>query len=75
MSKNQLTIVIEDEFSKPLIHKIDSIIDNCYRNCHNKYYHIFENKCEYDSKLTNITDIEKIKMTVSDKSLKLYELN
>ena len=36
MNENQLSIVKKYENIKPLIHKIDSIIDNCYRNCHNK---------------------------------------
>ena len=45
------------------------------RDCHNKYYHTFEYKCEYDIKLTNITNNEIIKTTISDKSLGLYELN
>ena len=78
MSKSQLTIVKEYEFSKPLIHKTDSIIDNCYRNCHNIYYHTFEYfeyKCEYDIKLTNITDIEIKKITISEKSSILYDIN
>ena len=35
MNKDQLTIVKENEFDKPLIHKIDSINDNCIRDCHN----------------------------------------
>ena len=42
MNKNQLTIVKEYECIKPLTHKIDSLIDNCYRDCHNKYHHTFE---------------------------------
>ena len=42
LNKNQLTIGKEYEFIKPLIHKIDSIFDNCYRDCHNKNCHIFE---------------------------------
>ena len=36
LNKNQLTVVKEYEFDKQLIHKIDSIIDNCYRDCCNK---------------------------------------
>ena len=36
MSENQLTIVRELEFKKTLIHKIQSIIDNCIRDCQNK---------------------------------------
>ena len=36
LNGNQLTIVKEYEFTKPLIHKIDSITDNCYGDCRNK---------------------------------------
>ena len=36
MNENQLTFVKEYEFDKPLIHMIDSIIDNCIRDCHRK---------------------------------------
>ena len=41
MNENQLTIVKEYEFNKPLIHKIDSKIDKCYRGCHNETFHTF----------------------------------
>ena len=75
MNENQLTIVKEYEFDEPLIQKIDSIIDNCYRDSYSKYYHTFENLCEYDIKLTNITNIEIIIITISDKSMGLFELN
>ena len=73
MNKNQLTIVKEYEFDKPLIQKIDSIIDNCYRDCYSKYHHTFEYKCEYDVKLTNIPNTEIINTTISDKSMGLFE--
>ena len=33
MDENQLTFVKNYEFFKPLLHKIDAIIDNCYRDC------------------------------------------
>ena len=46
MNKNQLTIVKEIEVIKPLIHNIDSIVDSCYRDCHNEYYQSFEYICE-----------------------------
>ena len=68
---DQLTNVKEYEFDKPLIQKIDSIIDNCYRYCYNKYYHTIEYKCEYDNKLTNIINNEKINITISGKSMGL----
>ena len=34
MNKNQLTIVKEYKFDKPLIQKIESLIDNSIRDCH-----------------------------------------
>ena len=75
MIKNQLTIVKEYEFDKPLIHKIDSIFDNCFRDCHKNYYQTFEFKCEYDIQLTNLRNNEIINLTISDKNMNLYELN
>ena len=36
MNKNQLTNAKEYEFDKTLLQNIDSIIDNCYRDCHKK---------------------------------------
>ena len=75
MNKNQLTVVKEDEFDKPLFQKLDSIIDDCYRHCHNKLFHTFEYNCVYDIQLTNIINNEVFNITISDKSMKLYELN
>ena len=43
-NQNQLTIVKQYEIIKPLIHKIDSIIDNCIRDCHNKFFHFIHLK-------------------------------
>ena len=45
INENQLTIVEEYDFNEPLIHKIDSIVDKLYRDCHKKYYHTIEYKC------------------------------
>ena len=42
MDENQLTIVKKYEIVKPLIHKIDSIKESCYRDCHDKHFHIFK---------------------------------
>ena len=39
MNKSQLTIFKEYEFDKPLIHKIDSIFDNCLKDCHKESLH------------------------------------
>ena len=41
MNVNRLTIVKEYEFDKPPIQKIDSLIDNSIRDCHNKYFETY----------------------------------
>ena len=74
MDENQLTTVKRYEIVKPLIHKINSLIDNCFRDCHNKYYHTFEYKCEFDIQLTNIRINEMSKITLSDRNMSLFEL-
>ena len=58
MDENQLTIVKKYEIIKPLFHKVDAIVDSCYRDCHDKYYQTFEYEREYDIKLTNIRNNE-----------------
>ena len=75
MNKNQSTSVKEYEFNNPLIQKIDSLIDNSIRDCHNKYFHTFDHICEYDISFTNITNNEIVNFTTSDKSMDMYELN
>ena len=60
MNENEIYVVKEYKLDNPLITKIDSIIDNCYRDCHNKYFHRFKYVCIYDIRLTNITNNEKI---------------
>ena len=68
-------IVKEYEFDNPLIQKIDSLIDNSIRDCHNKYFHTFDHICEYDIQLTNVTNNESVNFTISEKSMGMYELN
>ena len=75
MNENEIHVVKEYNFDNPPITKIDSIIDGCYRDCHNKFFHTFKYVCIYDIKLTNITNNEIINITISDESLGLYELN
>ena len=75
MKKNQLTVVKEYENDNPLIHKIDSLIDNSIRDCHNKYFHTSDHICEYNIQLTNITNNESVKFTISEKSMGMYDLN
>ena len=68
-------VVKEYEFDKPLIEKIDSIIDTCIRDCHHKYFHTFDHICEYKLNFTNITNNETVNFTISDKIMGSYELN
>ena len=75
MNENELHVVKEYNFDNPPITKIDSIIDGCYRDCHNKYFHIFKYVCIYDVILKNTTNNEIINTSISDESLGLFELN
>ena len=68
-------IVKEYEIDDPLIQNIDSIINNCIRDCHHKYFHTFDHICEYDLNFRNITNNELVNFTISDKSMGSYELN
>ena len=73
--KNENVIVGEYEFDNPPIQNIDSLIDNSIRDCHNNYFHTFDHICEYDLNFTNITNNESVNFTISDKSMRMYELN
>ena len=73
MDENQLNILKEYEFDKPLNHKIDSIIDKSNRDCQNKNFQTLEYKCIYNNKLTNIGNIEIVNLTSTDKSMNIYE--
>ena len=35
------SVVKEYKFHRPLLSEIDSIADNCVRDCNNNYYHTF----------------------------------
>ena len=75
MNENQLHLVKEYKFDNPLIQNIDSIIDNSIRDCHNKYFHTFDHICEYNLSFTNITNNEIVNFTISDKCMRMFELN
>ena len=75
MNENQLTIVKKNEFDNPPIQNINSIISECYRDCHNKYFHTFDFICEYNLNFKNNTNNELNNFTISDKNMGMYELN
>ena len=60
MNENELYVVKEYKFDNPFFHKIDCLINGCYKDCHNKHFHTFEYVCIFDIKLTNITNNEII---------------
>ena len=75
MNENELYVEKEYKIDNPLITKIDSVIDFCYRHCHNNYFHTSKYVYIYDIELTNITNNEIINITISDESMNLFELN
>ena len=72
---NENVIVKDYEIDKPPIQKRGSIINDCIRDCHNKYFHTFDHIFDVDIQLTNITNNELYNFTISDKSMSSYELN
>ena len=74
-NENDLYVVKEYIFDNPIITEIDSLIDKCFRDCHNSYFHNFKSECIYDINFTNIRNIEITKLPISDESLGLYEVN
>ena len=75
MNENQLTVVKEYKIENPPIQKIDSLIDDSIRDCHNKYFHTFDHICEYDLNFTNVTNNETVNFSISDKNMYMIELN
>ena len=72
---NENVIVKEYEFEKPLIHKIFSINDKFIRGCNSTNFHTFDHICVYDINFTNIINDEINNLTISDKTMSLYEFN
>ena len=75
MNENQLTFVREYVPIKPLIHKIDSLSDNCFRDCNNEQYLTFDHFFEHDIQYIFIGNIEIINIKFFDKRMALYESN
>ena len=75
MTKRQLSIVKGyKNFDNLIITDTESILDKRFRNCPDKFHkYIFE--CIYDIKLLNVTNNEIIILTISAKSIDLFELN
>ena len=66
INENELTVVKEYEIKNPLIQNIDSIINECYKDCLHKFFHTFEYVCVYDLNFTNDNNNETVNFTISD---------
>ena len=75
MNVNELYVVKKYNFDNPPIQNINSIISECYKDCHHKYFHTFDFICEYNLNFTNTNNNELVNFTISDKSMGMYELN
>ena len=75
MNENELYVVKKYNFDNPPIQKINSIISECYRDCHHKYFHTFDFICEYNLNFTNNINNESVIFTISDKRMGMCELN
>ena len=75
INENESYVVQEYKFDNPLFTHKDSIKDDCFKDCHNNYFRNFLYECMYDNTVTNITDNEIFNLTISGKSMNLYESN
>ena len=75
MNENESYVAKEHKFDNPLITDTGFITNSCFKDCHNNSFHNFNYECIYDIKLTNITDNELKTLTISGKSMKLFDLN
>ena len=48
MNENELYVVKEYKFDNPLITNVDSIKENCFNDCRDKYFHEFKERCIID---------------------------
>ena len=44
INENKLFVDKKNEFDNPLIQNINSIINTCYRDCHDEYFHTLNTK-------------------------------
>ena len=57
---NQRTVVKEYEFSNPDIDKVDHLLAKVNKTVEKNYFHLFEFRCVYDIKFTNLTNNEEV---------------
>ena len=75
MNENELYLVKEYNFDNPTYSEVDFILDSCFKDCHNNYFHKFKYECIYDIKFKNIANNKIVNFTLSGKNMDLYDLN
>ena len=75
MNENELYVVKEYIFDNPTFTEADSIIENCFNDCRDNYFHEFRDECIFDFRFKNITNKEKLNLTVVDTNLDEDGLN
>ena len=66
LNENHISIIKKYEYINPNIQEIDYILDNCIKDCYNKYFQPIRNICLYNN---------TINLSISDKYLTMIELN
>ena len=75
MKESEFHLVKENMFDNPLCSEMDSILNNCFSDCHNNFFHKFKYECIYDIEYKNIVKNEMINFAVSGKTMDLNDLN
>ena len=75
MNESESNLVKKCSFDNPPCCELDSVLDSCFKDCHNKYFHKGKYECIYDIKFKNIAINGMIDFTVSGKNMDLFELN
>ena len=61
--------------NKPLIQKIDSLVDKSIKDFFNKFFHTFDDIRVYYINFTNITNNQIVNFTISEKSMASCDVN
>ena len=75
MNEHELYLDKEYNFVNPSCSDMDSLLDTCFKDCHNNYFHKFKSEWTYNKKFKNITNNEKIDFTIRGKNMDFYDLN
>ena len=75
INENDLYLVREYNFDNLLYSEMYSVLDICFTDRHNNYFHKNKYECIYDINFKKIANSEMINFTVNGKNMDLYHLN